>query len=101
MKIFLSGPMSGLPAFNYPAFERAASFIRSRGHDCLNPAETDEDTSLDRSYYMRAALMDLLVADALVYLPGSEYSEGATTERRVAKALDLPVWSMEHFKRKC
>jgi len=44
--IYLSGPMSGLPGFNFPAFHAAAAKLRADGFTVLNPAETDNgDTS--------------------------------------------------------
>lgn len=37
-KIYIAGPMSGLPGFNRPAFHRAAAHIVRRGNVALNPA---------------------------------------------------------------
>ena len=37
--IYLSGPMTGLPEFNYPAFHEAARRWRAIGWDVINPAE--------------------------------------------------------------
>lgn len=38
-RIYIAGPMSGLPEFNYPAFNRAAAVLRAQGHHVENPAE--------------------------------------------------------------
>ena len=41
-RIFLSGPMSGLPEFNLPTFHAAADLLRTHGHHVENPAENPE-----------------------------------------------------------
>lgn len=43
MRIYLSGPMRGIPDLNYPAFDAAAERISSLGHEVINPAQMDRD----------------------------------------------------------
>ena len=38
-RIYLAGPMSGLPELNYPAFHAKAAELRAAGHHVENPAE--------------------------------------------------------------
>ena len=33
--------MSGVPEFNFQAFDAAAAFLRSQGYEVFNPAEKD------------------------------------------------------------
>ena len=41
-RIYLAGPMSGLPQFNFPTFDAAAKNLRSKGWDVVSPAELDD-----------------------------------------------------------
>lgn len=41
MRWYVSGPMTGLPLLNFPAFHAAAAKLRAQGHEVINPAEMD------------------------------------------------------------
>jgi uncharacterized protein DUF4406 len=41
-KVYIAGPMSGVPQFNIPAFDAAAADLRQRGYFVVSPAELDD-----------------------------------------------------------
>jgi WhiB family redox-sensing transcriptional regulator len=42
MILCVAGPMTGLPEFNYPAFNAAARMLTGFGYDVLNPVDAEE-----------------------------------------------------------
>ena len=91
MKIYIAGPMSGLPEFNYPAFHAEAARLRSLGHEVLNPAENPVPECGTWTGYMRMALRQLIECECVVLLPGWIESRGALIERSLAQALSMRV----------
>lgn len=85
MKLYIAGPMSGLPDFNYPEFYACEDALRERGYEPVNPARLFGGTAeRTREEYMRAGLALLLEADGIVLLDNWKDSPGATLEHDVA-----------------
>lgn len=98
MKVFVSGPMSGLPGNNFANFNRAARYLANEGYDVVNPADTGTVEGWEWTDYMRLSLQQLLDCDAVAYLEGWEDSDGASLEISVAESLDMPCkpwWEWE------
>lgn len=94
-RYYLSGPMSGLPEFNYPAFASAAADLRSVGCDVLSAHEIDHGGpagSLPWGAYLRNDLREMVTCDALILLEGWPSSKGARLELAVALGLEMPVY---------
>lgn len=93
--VYVAGPMTGLPDYNYPAFNQAAAELTDAGYDVLNPVTSEDDnttgTTQTWQWYMRHALAMVIRADGVALLPGWETSRGATLEVHVVQSLDLPV----------
>lgn len=95
-KVYIAGPMTGLPEFNYPAFNTAAAAWRVWGWEVANPAESHNgDTSLPYTEYVRFDIGVLQTCDAIAMLPGWDgpNARGSVWEREVARTLlKLPVF---------
>lgn len=117
-KLYIAGPMTGIPQFNFPAFDVAAASLRSYGYLVVSPVELDDPSS-------RAAALsnetgdpeqynadtgetwgDLLARDVkmiadevsgVVALEGWEESRGARLEVFVARTCGKPVYSYEEW----
>lgn len=90
MKIYLAGPMAGMPEDNYPEFNKAAAWLRSKGHMVFNPAEL-EQTSYDiknndqlRKIMAKEFAFICLESECIALLPGWENSKGAFAEWALA-----------------
>ena len=90
-RIYIAGPMSGLPDLNYPAFNAMAERLRAHGHHVENPAENPPPKCESWLGYMRMAVAQLATCDAVVMLPGWSKSKGACIEHQLAVGLGLEI----------
>lgn len=97
MKIYIAGPMSGLPEHNLPAFAQAAIDLDSAGYHAVNPGERGAIDGWSWSDYLRADIPLLLKCDAVALLPGWENSKGARLEFTIAHDLDMRTESLEWY----
>ena len=88
---YVSGPMTGLPDLNFPAFHAAAKYLRFRGVEVVNPAEFGEEPGKSWVDYMRKDIAALMRCNVIVMLPGWKKSKGAKLERFIARALGFVV----------
>ena len=112
-KVYLAGPMTGYPEFNFPAFHEYAAKLRAEGHEVFSPAERDNErhgvdiskgnptgdpklAKEQHGFNLREALREDLAwicanAEIVAMMPGWEKSKGATAEHATAVALGLGV----------
>lgn len=103
-QIYIAGPMSGYPEFNFPAFFTAQDWFESQGWRVWNPAAKDSEAAVqaDKSFatgnaaelvkagwdWKDAYLWDvtkIIYGDAIYMLTGWEKSTGARGEWAVAQ----------------
>lgn len=95
MRIYIAGPMTGRPQFNYPAFHQAAALLRAAGHVVINPAENPAPACGSWRGYMRMSVAQVASVDCLVMLPGWQFSKGARIEYLLARLLGLGISSLK------
>lgn len=101
--------MTGIPQFNFPAFDAAAARLRAMGHDVVSPAELDSPESRAEALASETGVLQdvtqtwgdflardvKLIADggieAILVLPGWSKSRGARLETFVAHLMGLPI----------
>ena len=94
LRVYISGPMTGLPDLNFPAFHAAAARLRNAGLDAVNPAELNPDPDTDWQDCMRADIKALCDCDILTLLPGWQDSKGAHLELQLAHRLGLRILTL-------
>jgi hypothetical protein len=90
-RIYISGPMSGLPELNFPAFAAESARLRALGYEVVNPAELSLEPGAGWHECLRADLKALLDCDALALLDGWQRSAGAHLEMHVAHRVGMEI----------
>lgn len=102
MLYYLGGPMTGLPEYNFPAFESAAKELREMGYEVVSAHEVDYDedeaTRGSKPYidYVKGDLVAMLDCDAAIFLPGYRKSRGCKIEINVARMLGMQIYTFVH-----
>ena len=88
-RVYVAGPMTGLPDHNFPAFNCAADKLRGQGWHVENPAEHGLITGAVWADYLRWDISRLATCGAIYLLPGWETSKGALLEVSIGQALGV------------
>jgi len=93
MRVYIAGPMTNRPGFNYPAFDAARDRLRAQGYEPVSPADISRRLDaearvatgeLPRAVYIQADMEALATCDAIHILDGWQESQGAREELEVA-----------------
>jgi len=111
MRLYICGPMRGIPFYNAPAFDAAAARLRADGDEPVSPVDIDRSDGLvfedyplgtealpsgfDLPSLIRRDLDAIDTCDGLVRLPGWERSTGTAVETAYAAFIGLPVFEYE------
>lgn len=97
--IYISGPMSGLPEFNFPAFRKMEEFLKENCHPTKihNPMYTDQSLSYDKMVEYDMGLIQNEGTTHLILLKGWNKSNGAKKELALALNLGLQILTEEEI----
>lgn len=91
INVYLAGPMTGLPDYNFREFATTALVLRkASGCHVVHTANLPRGWSWDK--YISLSCSVLADCDAVVVLPGSEHSKGVELELAEAEGRGLPVF---------
>lgn len=98
-RIYISGPMSGLPRLNWPLFNRTAVRLRNLRWEVVNPVAINNDPEADWLDCIAADVVAMRGCTAICMLPGWEASFGARIERLVAERMGLEIFDLADLVR--
>jgi len=85
MKIYISGPMTGIKDHNKKAFDRVAQYLEKRGDTVLNPHCLPK--GLEYHEYMDICMSMVRACEAIYPMNGWEESKGARAEMAYARSI--------------
>jgi hypothetical protein len=108
MKVFISGPMRGIPRYNFPAFDAAKAAFEAVGFDVITPADLDRSVGFDAMTLpadtdwhaeagfdikaaMRRNIDALLDCDGVVLLNDWVHSSGCLLEKSIAVRCGIKI----------
>ena len=103
MRVYIGGPMTGLPDNNHPAFEYAMRRLMEAGIEVISPhlleanALPELKESMTQSEVYRMVIPGDIAAiastDGMVLIQGWEKSPGTAFERHACDLFKLPVFA--------
>ena len=90
-RVYISGPMTGISEYNFPAFFKAEKLLKEYGYIPLNPARSPK--GLEYKHYMDIAFAMIRSSQEIYTLDGWEKSNGAIAEVAYANAISVGRFS--------
>lgn len=103
IRVFLSGPMTGIKDYNFPLFNHVAEVFRKCGYEVVNPVDICKKYKKERVLSDKS-VFDAMIAEqqesertcnALVLLPGWENSKGVRLELKTAIEQNMRIIQWE------
>lgn len=107
MKIYIAGPMTGYPKYNFPMFDECKVYLEKLLKDrfeVISPADLNRADGIDENSEVDNALLrkifakdvqEIATCDLMVMLPRWQLSCGAKIEYQIAHYLGISVNSYE------
>lgn len=100
MSLYLSGPITGMPELNKPAFDELREVLRPLFKNVLVPHDFFDGVDTEGwtwQQYMRTCIRELVTADAIFLMSGWASSRGAKLEAHIAEQIGLQAFSQSMF----
>lgn len=97
MRLYICGPVTGIPENNLPAFEKAQDKLCKAGHTGLLPHFFVDQRESSWQVCMKDSIRAMMLCDGVAVLDGWEKSRGAMVEVKLAHGLDMPVRAVDEW----
>lgn len=97
MRLYIAGPMSGIPGHDLDAFARAADRLTEWGYEPVNPGRHGVTSGYEWGDYLRRGITELCACDGVAVLNDWATSPGARLEVHVARQLGMPVRPLKEW----
>lgn len=92
MKLYLSGPMTGIENYNLHHFSEIAGKLENAGYRVYNPGDNGADDNVAWEAYLKHDLQELCKCQGVAVLKGWQESRGARLEVFNALILGMPIF---------
>jgi hypothetical protein len=106
--IYISGQMTGIKNYNFPAFYEAEDYLKSIGFEVIiNPATISKNMIQEKNCnyddihyleYLKEDFRQLLECKSLFLLKGWKNSNGALKEKKLAEWLKYNIYYQDNTK---
>lgn len=100
LRVYIAGPMTGIPNHNFPTFRKAACDLNCRGYHAVSPLEINNEQDGAPGEWaecMKRDIAALMTCDAVALLDGWQRSRGALLEHFIAQTVGIACRSIDHF----
>lgn len=96
MRVYIAGPVTGIPERNGAAFDAAMRALVDAGYRVTNPLRL-VPPDMDSHSVMKRLIPELCACDGVCLLDGWESSKGACVEVTVARACGLEIGNLDYW----
>ena len=103
-RIYIAGPMTGMPEYNVPAFKAATDLLRKHNYRVISPHEhlgVQDDTELEYARILAYDIMLIAGCRSIVLLDGWNDSKGAKLECYYCESTNKQIVYYKDLKEFC
>jgi len=100
-RIYISGPITGMPNNNKQAFDEAEKLLLSLGFYVINPLKNDLPSIATWKQHMIRDIENLFTCDCIFLLKDWNHSKGACIECSIAETLGMQIFAHHNITNTC